>query len=52
VFDASKEKVSSVMQEIEATGTPCCFFQSSSEAILHSVKIGLIPAAAINIKTV
>lgn len=52
VFDASKEKVSSVMQEIEATGTPCCFFQNSSEAILHSVKIGLIPAAEINIKTV
>lgn len=38
-FDA----VSGVLANIEAAGVPCCFFKHSQEAILHSIKIGLIP---------
>jgi hypothetical protein len=30
------------MNNIQAAGVPCCFFSHSSEAILHSKKIGLI----------
>lgn len=42
VYAKSKEKVSEVMVQIEKAGVPCCFFQHSEEAILHSRKIGLI----------
>ena len=42
VYDNSKEKVTEVLRNIEAAGVPCCFFSHSSEAILHSKKIGLI----------
>ncbi len=42
VYVKNKEKVADVLYKIEATGIPCCFFQHSSEAILHSKKIGLI----------
>ena len=35
-------KALAVLVKIEAAGVPCCFFQHSSEAILHSKKIGLI----------
>jgi phosphatidate phosphatase APP1 len=42
VFAKSKQKVTEVLQQIETAGVPCCFFQHSSEAILHSRKIGLI----------
>ncbi|NTS41582.1 DUF2183 domain-containing protein [Flavisolibacter sp. BT320] len=46
VFDKSRQKVQDVLGQIEAAGVPCLFFQHSEEAILHSVKIGLIPPAA------
>ncbi len=42
VHASNKQKVSSVLNEIESTGIDCCFFQHSSEAIDHSRKIGLI----------
>lgn len=46
VFKRNFEKVKEVLANIELAGVPCCLFRHSSEAILHSVKIGLIPAAA------
>ncbi|HEV7331164.1 MAG TPA: phosphatase domain-containing protein [Flavisolibacter sp.] len=46
VFDKNREKVRDVLYKIEAAGVPCLFFRHSEEAILHSVKIGLIPAGA------
>jgi phosphatidate phosphatase APP1 len=46
VFVRSREKVRDVLFKIEAAGVPCLFFRHSEEAILHSVKIGLIPAGA------
>lgn len=42
VYAKNKEKAADVLQKIESRGVPCCFFQHSSEAILHSIKIGLI----------
>lgn len=42
VYAKNKEKVQDVLHKIEAAGVPCCFFAHSSEAILHSKKIGLI----------
>jgi len=38
----NKEKAADVLQKIESKGVPCCFFEHSSDAILHSKKIGLI----------
>jgi phosphatidate phosphatase APP1 len=43
VYEQNKQKVKDVLVSIESQGVPCCFFQHSSEAILHSRKIGLIP---------
>jgi hypothetical protein len=34
--------VKDVIYKIEAAGVSCCFFKHSSEAIMHSRKIGLI----------
>jgi len=45
VYEKNKQKVADVLHSIEANGVPCCFFQHSSEAILHSRKIGLITKA-------
>jgi phosphatidate phosphatase APP1 len=42
VYAKNKQKVAHVLHNIEAAGVPCCFFFHSSEAILHSKKIGLI----------
>ncbi|HEY1021039.1 MAG TPA: phosphatase domain-containing protein [Flavisolibacter sp.] len=46
VFAKSREKVRDVVYKIEAAGVPFLFFQHSEEAILHSIKIGLLPASA------
>lgn len=46
VFQRNYDKVKGVLNKIEASGVPCLFFKHSKEAILHSVKIGLVPAAA------
>jgi phosphatidate phosphatase APP1 len=47
VHQKTYEKVKEVLQSMEAAGVPCLFFKHSEEAILHSVKIGLIsPEAA------
>jgi phosphatidate phosphatase APP1 len=45
VYEQNFEKVQDVLGTIESRGVPCVFFKHSSEAILHSVKIGLISAA-------
>ncbi|RYZ28375.1 MAG: DUF2183 domain-containing protein, partial [Chitinophagaceae bacterium] len=45
VFERNYEKVREVLNRIEATGVPCLLFKHSEDAILHSVKIGLIAAA-------
>lgn len=42
IYKRSKAQVQEVLGRIEELGVPCCFFQSSDEAILHSRKIGLI----------
>lgn len=46
VFSQTRQKVKEVAAGIEAAGVPCLFFTHSKEAILHSVRIGLISAAA------
>lgn len=45
VFERNYEKVREVLNRIEATGVPCLLFKQSEDAILHSVKIGLIAAS-------
>ncbi|GAC1423366.1 MAG: App1 family protein [Flavisolibacter sp.] len=42
VYLRNKQKVSEVIGKIETLGVSCCFFQHSSEAIAHSLKIGLV----------
>jgi phosphatidate phosphatase APP1 len=37
------ERVKKTAEQIEAKGIPCCYFTHSSEAIIHSKKIALIP---------
>ena len=44
VFERNYEKVREVLNRIEAAGVPCLLFKHSKDAILHSVKIGLIAA--------
>lgn len=42
VHKKNKEKVNDVLINIEKAGVPCCFFEHSEDAIMHSMKIGLI----------
>jgi len=51
VYEKNKEKVKDVLVNIEAAGVACCFFSHSSEAILHSKKIGLISEAQVIAET-
>lgn len=44
----NKDKAADVLQKIESKGVPCCFFQKSADAILHSQKIGLIGEVQLN----
>jgi phosphatidate phosphatase APP1 len=44
VFQRNYKKVREVVNRVEATGIPCLLFKHSREAILHSVKIGLVAA--------
>ncbi|WP_121355326.1 App1 family protein [Flavisolibacter nicotianae] len=46
VFERNYQKVKDVLTKIEAAGVPCLFFKHSEEAILHSVKIGLVDASS------
>jgi phosphatidate phosphatase APP1 len=46
VFERNAQMVKDVLHKIESAGVPCLFFKHSEEAILHSVKIGLIDAAS------
>lgn len=50
VFERNFEKVREVLNKIDESGVPCCLFKQSSDAILHSVKIGLIGASDANEK--
>ena len=43
VYARNKEKAVDVLGKIESKGVPCCFFQHSADAILHSQNIGLLP---------
>jgi phosphatidate phosphatase APP1 len=45
IYKKNMTAVAEVLHKIESAGVPCCFFQHSSEAIMHSVKIGLVPPA-------
>ena len=45
IYAKNKQKAADVLYKIESKGVPCCFFQHSSDAILHSKKIGLIAQA-------
>ncbi|RYF47482.1 MAG: DUF2183 domain-containing protein, partial [Comamonadaceae bacterium] len=47
VYQKNHDKVRTVLASIEAQGVPCCFFRHSEEAILHSIKVGLIAPEAI-----
>lgn len=38
------ERVKGVVEKINAKGVPCCYFTHSSEAVLHSKEISLVPA--------
>ncbi len=49
VYAKNKDKAADVLAKIESQGVPCCFFQHSEDAILHSNKIGLIGETAIPI---
>lgn len=42
ILPANKTKVMNELEKIKAKGVECCMFQHSSEAIQHSIKIGLI----------
>jgi phosphatidate phosphatase APP1 len=44
IYQKNNAAVAEVLRKIESKSVPCCFFKHSSEAILHSIKIGLIPA--------
>jgi phosphatidate phosphatase APP1 len=48
VYEKNKQKVHDVLVAIENAGVPCCFFKHSSEAILHSHKIGLVTSDAVS----
>lgn len=45
VYAKNQNKAKDVLHKIEQAGVSCCFFQNSSDAILHSRKIGLITDA-------
>lgn len=47
IYEKSRDAVAGVLKNIEAAGVPCCFFKLSKDAILHSIKIGLIPAGEV-----
>ena len=43
VLKSSHERVKGIVEKIKATGIQCCYFTHSSEAVIHSKQIGLIP---------
>jgi phosphatidate phosphatase APP1 len=43
VLKSSHERVKGIVEKIKATGVQCCYFTHSSEAVIHSKQIGLIP---------
>lgn len=51
VHPKNREKVVEVLDKIEASGVPCCFFEHSEEAIKHSKRIGLIGEAEMAVES-
>jgi phosphatidate phosphatase APP1 len=45
VGKTQKRAVAAKLKEIEIMGTACCYFRHSEEAILHSIKTGLVKTA-------
>lgn len=44
IHKKNKDKVQKVVDKINESGVPCCYFEHSRDAIEHSKKIGLITA--------
>jgi phosphatidate phosphatase APP1 len=42
VGKSKSENTQIIMREIESSGTNCCYFKHSAEAVIHSKRIGLI----------
>jgi phosphatidate phosphatase APP1 len=42
VYKSSWHRLSGIVDTLNKSGVPCCYFKHSSEAILHSKEIGLI----------
>lgn len=42
VVAGNREKVAAIVENITAYGISCCYFEHSSEAVMHSKKIGLV----------
>lgn len=49
VVKSHHERVKGVVEKMEAKGVPCCYFIHSSEAVIHSKKIGLINETVNNV---
>lgn len=49
VAKEKKPPASEALAKIEQLGVPVCYFRSSKDAILHSVKIGLIEQSLVNL---
>jgi hypothetical protein len=49
VANQKKEFAVNALGKIEALGVPVCYFDNSKNAILHSIKIGLIDQSAMNV---
>jgi phosphatidate phosphatase APP1 len=50
VYKKNLVNVEALIKSIVAKGVPCCHFESSKEAIAHSISIGLIDAGKVVVK--
>ncbi len=41
-YKKNYDNVRQIIEKIEKAGVPCCYFKHSSEAVIHSKKIGLV----------
>ena len=51
VYKKNRQQVQEILERMEKAGIPCCFFTHSSDAILHSQRIGLIPKPTGNMQS-
>jgi Uncharacterized conserved protein len=42
VYKSNWERIKKIVDLLDASGVPCCYFKHSSEAIIHSKQLGLI----------